>query len=44
MCAEIFYTLGGLYAAYCVSFCCAMGYTLHRERNERRRAQFTELT
>ncbi len=44
MCVEIFYTLGGLYAAYCASFCCAVGYTLYKERNERRRAGFTELT
>ena len=44
MCVEIFYTLGGLYAAYCASFCCAVGYTLYKERNERIREDFTELT
>ena len=37
MCIEIFYTFCGLYASYCCCFFCSMAYTLHKEKQQRRR-------
>lgn len=43
MCVTILYTLCGLYATYCVTFCSAMGYTLWKERKERKKKEFNKI-
>ena len=43
MCVTILYTIAGLYATYCISFCGAMGYTLWKERREKKKKEFNRI-